>query len=79
MTMTLQEKLQLLEGKVVTIKDHYISSVKSATGKLLVQLTNDPPGSAYISVEGQLGAYLADGNVLISEHNGEILILTGYR
>jgi len=77
--MTLQEKLKSLEGQVVTIRDHFITSVKTATGKLIVTPTGDPPGCAYVTVAHHLGSYVADWNTLISETPSGITIITGSR
>ena len=80
MSRTLQEKLEELEGRVVTIRDRFIYSVKENTGVLQVTRTEDPPGGAYLSVKGALGACVADWDTIISEKkNGEVLILTGRR
>ncbi len=77
--MTFQEKMLSLNGKKVTIRDWFANHLITETGIAKVLPTEWEPGCAYISIEGKMGAYLADYSTIIWELKDKIIISIGRR
>ena len=77
--MTMQQKLMSLNGKEVTVRDHFCGDLSIHTGISRMTTTEDPPGGVYISVDGYLGAFVADHTTAIWELKDGIIISIGIR